>query len=557
MRRHFGDSFLFVDGTMAVLIFFIISGFYMSLVINEKYARGNADGWKKRFYLNRALRIYPVYFAALALTLVCWRYLGMANVFMGELNMPKSYQALLAFVNILLVGMDIAFFMGRAGVEPAFLSSYPSGFPIYVAWSIGVELTFYLLAPYIVRQGWKGTAGLLLLFGGVRALLYLNGFGQDSWLTILSIGVMVFFVLGHSGYLLYKRIQDWKYARETYYILLGTALATLAVTNIGGGGVLGDRLDYWRNWLFYILMVVTIPFLFKFTKDSKVDDALGQLSYPLYVAHPLAILIGVNIPWKNADYLPFGTLALTLGLALGLHMMVERPLERLRDKVRGGVPVPHANMMALYKQFRAFSWGKAWRYAALFAGAVALSHIVDGNFKPVQYVPDHAILGDYWKGRAKSETDPSLGRVPLQLPGPMDVWAGGEAKEFSFNLPYSGESSFVINLLDSHESAPPKLEIWCDGKRNSVWEVPKGNGGFPHQWMSEGKRSSFLVSVNEGASERPISCAIRSVSGSWIALGDILHFRGIRYWDYILATLGVLILVQRFFLAAPQKSEET
>ena len=43
----------------AVFAFFIISGFYMSLIINENYAK-LPDGIR-RLYLNRALRLYPVH----------------------------------------------------------------------------------------------------------------------------------------------------------------------------------------------------------------------------------------------------------------------------------------------------------------------------------------------------------------------------------------------------------------------------------------------------------------------------------------------------------------
>src|SRR5215813_7005704 len=57
---------LFVHGFVAVCIFFIISGFYMSLVLDRNYLR--EPGGVARFYFSRALRIFPVYWVVLALT---------------------------------------------------------------------------------------------------------------------------------------------------------------------------------------------------------------------------------------------------------------------------------------------------------------------------------------------------------------------------------------------------------------------------------------------------------------------------------------------------------
>jgi hypothetical protein len=47
---------------LAVEAFFVISGFYMALVLTERY-----DGHVGSFYRARALRIFPMYWALLAL----------------------------------------------------------------------------------------------------------------------------------------------------------------------------------------------------------------------------------------------------------------------------------------------------------------------------------------------------------------------------------------------------------------------------------------------------------------------------------------------------------
>ena len=55
-----------VGGKIAVQSFFLISGFYISLILNEKYPAGLQGNLL--FYGNRFLRIYPIYWAVLLLT---------------------------------------------------------------------------------------------------------------------------------------------------------------------------------------------------------------------------------------------------------------------------------------------------------------------------------------------------------------------------------------------------------------------------------------------------------------------------------------------------------
>src|SRR5258708_29799955 len=55
-----------ISADMAVRSFFIISGFYMALILREKYPSGNY----RLFITNRFLRIYPLYWVVLCFTLI-------------------------------------------------------------------------------------------------------------------------------------------------------------------------------------------------------------------------------------------------------------------------------------------------------------------------------------------------------------------------------------------------------------------------------------------------------------------------------------------------------
>ena len=58
------ESFLglkFTGGLVSVQIFFIISGFYMTMILDNKYV---GKGSYRLFLSNRFLRLYPIYWAS-------------------------------------------------------------------------------------------------------------------------------------------------------------------------------------------------------------------------------------------------------------------------------------------------------------------------------------------------------------------------------------------------------------------------------------------------------------------------------------------------------------
>ena len=67
---HAGDflGFPLIPGDTAVQSFYAVSGFYMALVLNEKYRPGSST--YSLFISNRFFRLFPVYATVLCLTLV-------------------------------------------------------------------------------------------------------------------------------------------------------------------------------------------------------------------------------------------------------------------------------------------------------------------------------------------------------------------------------------------------------------------------------------------------------------------------------------------------------
>src|SRR5258706_469751 len=107
-------GFRLIGGEMAVQTFYIISGFYMGLILNEKYHSYFL------FVTNRLLRLYPVYWATLFLVLITsilsW-YFGISTYELSvwinnfhKINFISLFY--LFFTNIFLFGQDLVAFMG-------------------------------------------------------------------------------------------------------------------------------------------------------------------------------------------------------------------------------------------------------------------------------------------------------------------------------------------------------------------------------------------------------------------------------------------------------------
>lgn len=65
------------------------------------------------------------------------------------------------------------------------------------------------------------------------------------------------------------------------------------------------------------------------------DRRLGELSYPLYISHGIALTLTASL-LRTRGLLPYAaTVALALALAVALHVIVEQPMRGWRDRLRG------------------------------------------------------------------------------------------------------------------------------------------------------------------------------------------------------------------------------
>jgi peptidoglycan/LPS O-acetylase OafA/YrhL len=294
-------------GVVAVIGFYLISGYVMASLIRRHYS---LPGHAPAFYLDRAIRLLPQYLFYLSLTLA-WQLYSRAENY--HLSHPPTATDLLN--NFLIVPLNYYMYNGSdhyALIPPA--------------WSLGAEIQFYLLAPFLLvwpkRMLAAGIASLGVYLAALGGLINSDWFGYR-----LLPGVLLFFLLGA---LLQQSHQQQQYQRARVMAALVAALAALAIGLLQLNGSL--RQPYNFETLLGLLIGIVLLHTLARGPRTRRDDLAGDLSYGVFLNHFLVIWT-VYPQGISAAQLP-GFLALCIALAWLSQRYIEQPLLALRRRLR-------------------------------------------------------------------------------------------------------------------------------------------------------------------------------------------------------------------------------
>ena len=315
-------------GKIAVEAFFMISGFYMCLVLDKTYRHG-----VRHFYFNRALRLFPIYWVVAGATLCFWLATHAACIESFK-ALPTFTQTLLAVTNFTLFGQDWIMFMGPTPHGVEFVRNFRDTSPMLwtflldpPAWTLGVELTFYLIAPFILRgRALKYLLAIIVVSFLIKAGLSVAKLNYDPWTYRFFPAELGFFILGSVAYKISDRLD-----RVTRSIPAHSWIATGIIVAI----ILVYRYLHFPAFVFFAFLFLLLPKIFAESSRNAADRFLGELSYPIYIVH--APLIGV-IEHYTGDSLTFfmGILMVAgvLAAAVILKLCVDMPVEHIRSRLR-------------------------------------------------------------------------------------------------------------------------------------------------------------------------------------------------------------------------------
>ncbi|QTT88499.1 acyltransferase family protein [Pseudomonas chlororaphis] len=302
---HMGKTFMGLNpGVVAVISFLIISGFVMTSLIERSYRAPEKIGL---FYLDRALRLYPqflFYFAA-----------SCAVIYFLLPGTPQAAELTLRNIAASLPIVPLGFYMyGAAGVEI-----------LPPAWSLGLEMCFYLVIPFLILYRARGVAFALSVAVFLAACLgFIN---TDLYGYRLLPGVLFMFLCG--SYLYQARAKGLMIAG-------GSAVAAaLIFVAIKAGWI--ERRPF--NAEVTAGLALGVPAVYLLTKLGfhRIDEFLGNISYGVFLNH-FVVMYLLRAFWPVAYDAPIVASVLALSLLFSgiSYYCVERPALKLRHGLRAG-----------------------------------------------------------------------------------------------------------------------------------------------------------------------------------------------------------------------------
>lgn len=309
----------------AVFSFYVLSGFLMTLVLNEVYGFGARSF--ARFFANRVLRLFPAYWAVLLATAFYVLWVSPANQLNGALNLPQTAMEWLA--NIFMVGL--------VGVDAGQVVAYRL---VPTAWSVAIEIFCYaLLAVYFARSAMR----LLAMLGtglAITAWHFLRqiwtsaaDYGFMDHYTVLQAGLIPFAV---GGLAYFARRSPWCQPSRGRIGVLGLLLL------LNGGLAALSEFHRYVSGLYAVVALnfALIPMLFRHDEvhgKRAWQLTLGGMAYPLFIVH---WLIGTLVFLAWSSLAPRGaahfllSLVASLVVSLALYVGVDRHVETLRLRLR-------------------------------------------------------------------------------------------------------------------------------------------------------------------------------------------------------------------------------
>ncbi len=307
---------------LGVPLFFVISSF--SLFLSTAPRVGSTD-WLGAYLIRRVFRIAPLFYTMVAFYLVF---------------IPWKYQAWLSWSD---VALNLSFLFNL--VPPKHESV------VWAGWTIGVEMLFYLLVPYLllfVRNGLHATVvlGVSVLtsyyfFGVYETASYPQGYAYKSLLG--SLGIFAFGIPAYFAFLRASRLDQKARARMSVGLLVLAFLALTVAVRYEQQWVplVRNRSHIWG--VVFALFVVSQSLKPTPGVSGKTLAWLGNLSFGLYLCHPPLIStlkpvyeVFYRLPvWQGWSFL-FSvtlTLALLIPIAYLAGRFIEQPFIKLGEKL--------------------------------------------------------------------------------------------------------------------------------------------------------------------------------------------------------------------------------
>ncbi len=305
-------------GVYAVFGFYVISGYLMCLVLNQRYGFGPAG--LGGYCLNRFLRIYPPYWVACLLSVALIALFGEATA--ATLWPPWRLPETFAYWF-----QNLSIFALPSGIENRMVPA---------SWALRVEVFYYLLLGLGLGRG-RGIA-LVWLIVSLGYHVYISSIASDWGAKYFPIpAASLPFSMGACIY--HYRDVIARYAPNPRGPL--AVVAILWTANLVLQSSVSASLGVVRFYTNFVLIAALVALLSlpaaRLPRWLALDARLGDVAYPVYLVHmQVALLIGgLGIaPAFRSHTLLLASLLPVIAVAWLLLRVVDDPVERLRSAVK-------------------------------------------------------------------------------------------------------------------------------------------------------------------------------------------------------------------------------
>lgn len=316
----FPRVFNFPMAGFGVTLFFVISGFLITFLLINEIKKTETVSVSK-FYLRRILRIWPIYYLFILLSIIVFSKLNLSD----QILVPELWYYVFFAANFP--------FIAQNGI--LILVHY---------WSIGVEEQFYLFWPWIAKFSKSKLlkAALIILVSFFAAKIF-------SWLVwgspslvyrffmvtrfhCMMIGAVAAILFSNQNQLFVHIVSHKVTQAVSWLLFFVMGLGLLHVP-----AVVGQELIAFASVSMILGQIMVEKRLFNL--ETKVFDFVGKISYGIYVIHPLVVLLSSLLikPLEINMVLKYivaysSVIGCTLFFSWLSYKYYEKPFLRLKNK---------------------------------------------------------------------------------------------------------------------------------------------------------------------------------------------------------------------------------
>ncbi len=302
-------------GVVAVVVFYVLAGKVISKLFLEKFGGIPLKKRLKVFYVERSLRIFPVYI-----------FLSFLTIFFLWLTKFKDpvFEIKNLLFNFLIIPVNFYMFLGN---KLTILSGIKTdNWLIPTAWSLGLEMQAYLLLPLIMIRQMIFFTVFSLSFGiyvlSCFGIIHTEYFGYR-----LIPGTLFIFMIGH----LINRVRK-EGIDSIYGWSLGICYVVILGLTIYHFFIKPNYAHFVRETLIGLSGgIPVVYFLALFKKRAIFNQLLADLSYPFFLAHFLSFWILTYKGWFSVKFWDKVLYSFILTLIISFaSIMIERPIKSWR-----------------------------------------------------------------------------------------------------------------------------------------------------------------------------------------------------------------------------------